>query len=61
MTDHGPAGQTTVNADLAQRVLSEVGQNVFLCYQCNDCSVRCPREAKPGDVLAAIRYNSRRL
>lgn len=29
--------------------------DVWLCYQCNDCSARCPRGARPGDVLGAIR------
>lgn len=28
---------------------------VWLCHNCNDCSERCPRNARPGDVLQAVR------
>ena len=28
---------------------------VWLCHQCNDCTVRCPRDAKPGDVMQTVR------
>jgi len=28
---------------------------VWLCYNCGDCTERCPRGARPGDVLGAVR------
>lgn len=29
--------------------------SVWLCHQCNDCTARCPRDARPGDTLQAVR------
>jgi quinone-modifying oxidoreductase subunit QmoC len=32
--------------------------DVWLCHHCNDCSTRCPRGGRPGDLLAALRHES---
>lgn len=28
---------------------------VWLCHNCGDCTSRCPRGARPGDILGAVR------
>jgi quinone-modifying oxidoreductase subunit QmoC len=38
---------------LADRLAGDPG--VWLCHQCNDCNVSCPRDARPGDVMQSIR------
>jgi heterodisulfide reductase subunit B len=48
---------TALSTTLADRVRSETGENVFLCYQCNKCSAGCPLaehfDLTPNQVMRA--------
>ena len=38
---------------LKDKVLTSA--DIWLCHNCGDCNTRCPRDAKPGEALGAIR------
>ncbi|MDX1612996.1 MAG: heterodisulfide reductase-related iron-sulfur binding cluster [Candidatus Promineifilaceae bacterium] len=48
----------TVRSDLAQRIQQELGQNVYLCYQCVKCTSGCPVgdffDWQPNQVMRAV-------
>lgn len=47
-----------INSDLAQRIQEEVGQNVYLCYQCVKCTSGCPVgkyfDWQPNQIMRAV-------
>ncbi len=47
-----------LNTDLAQRIQNELGQNVYLCYQCVKCTSGCPLaeffDWQPNQVMRAL-------
>ncbi|MFZ5911168.1 MAG: heterodisulfide reductase-related iron-sulfur binding cluster [Chloroflexota bacterium] len=48
----------TINPKLAQRIKDELGQNVYLCYQCVKCTSGCPLaeyfDWQPNQVMRAV-------
>lgn len=51
-------GLATINPSIARRVQEELGQNVYLCYQCIKCSSGCPLadffDWQPNQVMRAL-------
>jgi heterodisulfide reductase subunit B len=47
-----------INTDLAQRIQDELGQNVYLCYQCVKCTSGCPVgeffDWQPNQIMRAL-------
>lgn len=47
-----------ISSDLAQRVQTEINQNVYLCYQCIKCTSGCPLaeyfDWQPNQIMRAI-------
>jgi heterodisulfide reductase subunit B len=48
----------SINAELAQRVQEELGENVYLCYQCVKCTSGCPigefLDWQPNQIMRAL-------
>ncbi|MDR3568734.1 MAG: 4Fe-4S dicluster domain-containing protein [Syntrophobacteraceae bacterium] len=40
---------------LGQKELILKSPEPWLCYYCGDCSIRCPREADPGETMMVLR------
>ncbi len=50
----------TLQTDLAQYIMDECGENVYLCYQCKKCTAGCPVaeyfDLTPNQVLRACQF-----
>ncbi|MCJ7716483.1 MAG: heterodisulfide reductase-related iron-sulfur binding cluster, partial [Anaerolineales bacterium] len=48
----------TINGNLAARIQEEIGENVFLCYQCVKCTSGCPVaqyfDWQPNQIMRAV-------
>ena len=58
MDDQQPGSEMTINPDLAKRIQDELGQNVYLCYQCVRCTSGCPiaeyLDWQPNQIMRAL-------
>jgi heterodisulfide reductase subunit C len=59
MNEQEPANEPMrINSDLAQRIQEEIGQNVYLCYQCVKCTSGCPVgeffDWQPNQIMRAV-------
>jgi heterodisulfide reductase subunit B len=50
----------TISSNLAQRIQEELGENVYLCYQCVKCTSGCPLaeffDWQPNQVMRALQF-----
>jgi len=56
--DHITGEILNISSELAQRIQSELNQNVYLCYQCIKCTSGCPMveyfDWQPNQIMRAI-------
>ena len=62
--DSGPK-LSEINTRLAQRVQEELGQNVYLCYQCIKCTSGCPVaeffDWQPNQIMRALQLGQEEI
>lgn len=55
----------TIRSDLARRIHEELGQNVYLCYQCSRCTSGCPVgdffDWQPNQIMRAVQLGQEEL
>jgi heterodisulfide reductase subunit B len=55
----------TINPALARRIQEEIGQNVYLCYQCIKCSSGCPLgeffDWQPNQIMRALQLGQEEI
>jgi heterodisulfide reductase subunit B2 len=55
----------TINPDLAKLIQDEIGQNVYLCYQCVKCTSGCPLSEyfdwQPNQVMRAVQLGQEEI
>jgi heterodisulfide reductase subunit B len=56
--DKSDSQPITITPDLAKRIQEELGQNVYLCYQCVKCTSGCPVggyfDWQPNQIMRAV-------
>ena len=60
-----PQKPMTISAELAQRIQEELGENVYLCYQCVKCTSGCPVGAyfdwQPNQIMRALQLGQEQI
>ena len=55
----------TISAELAQRIQEELGENVYLCYQCVKCTSGCPVgeyfDWQPNQIMRALQLGQEEI
>lgn len=55
----------TINQNLARRIQEELGQNVYLCYQCVKCTSGCPVveffDWQPNQIMRALQLGDEEI